>query len=231
MLNSFQEGQITATNPNRVTLVSGSINVPGGAQNASQGGPYIDNNEVPGMSLYTRHINSRRLTDKASLGCESDGQSCYPLKWKTAYEYYEDAGVSWQVFQGSNNFDDNPLAWFDQFQKAAKGSPLADKGMAMASNGLDAFYEAAANGTLPEVSFIVGPAELSEHPSYQPKDGAWLQKKVVDAVTSSPKYSSTLLMISYDGKHIPILMVPELGNSSHSRNGWLRRPCHSFPLS
>jgi phospholipase C len=64
--------------------------------------------------------------------------------------------------------------------------------------GLDAFYQAAANGTLPEVSFIVGPAELSEHPPYMPKDGAWLQKKVVDAVTNSPKYNSTLLMISYD---------------------------------
>ena len=64
--------------------------------------------------------------------------------------------------------------------------------------GLDAFYQAAANGTLPEVSFIVGPAELSEHPPYMPKDGAWLQKKVVDAVTNSPKYNSTLLMISFD---------------------------------
>ncbi|KAJ5226305.1 phosphoesterase family-domain-containing protein [Penicillium chermesinum] len=172
----YQESQITATNPNRVTLVSGSINVPGGPQNPSQGGPYIDNNEVP--------------------GCESDGQSCYPLKWKTVYEFYEDAGVTWQVYQDTNNFDDNPLAWFQQFQKAGKGSPLADKGMAF--NGLESFYAAAANGTLPEVSFIVGPAELSEHPSYQPKDGAWLQKKVVDAVTQSPKYSSTLLMISYD---------------------------------
>lgn len=70
----------------------------------------------------------------------------------------------------------------------------------MAFLGLETFYEAAANGTLPEISFIVGPAELSEHPPYMPKDGAWLQKKVVDAVTSSPRYDSTLLMISYDGK-------------------------------
>lgn len=145
------------------------------------------------------------IRSNGSPGCESNGQSCYPLKWKTVYEYYEDAGVSWQLYQDSNNFDDNPLAWFDQFQKAAKGSPLADKGMAY--NGLDAFYEAAANGTLPEVSFIVGPAELSEHPSYQPKDGAWLQKKVVDAVTNSPKYSSTLLMISYDGNNTPALVA------------------------
>ena len=101
------------------------------------------------------------------------------------------------MYQDHNNFDDNPLAWFQQFQKANSSSPLAQKGMSYV--GLDAFYEAAANGTLPEISFIVGPTELSEHPPYQPKDGAWLQKKVVDAVTQSPKYSSTLLMISFDG--------------------------------
>lgn len=65
--------------------------------------------------------------------------------------------------------------------------------------GLNAFYEAAANGTLPEVSFIVGPAELSEHPPYMPKDGAWLQQQIVNAVTKSPKYASTVLLISYDG--------------------------------
>ena len=47
-LISMQEAQITATNPNRVTLVSGSINVPGGPQGKDQGGVYIDNREAPG---------------------------------------------------------------------------------------------------------------------------------------------------------------------------------------
>ncbi|KAL2803429.1 phosphoesterase family-domain-containing protein [Aspergillus granulosus] len=188
----YQESQITATNPNRVTLVSGSINVPGSPQSSDEGGPYIDNNETP--------------------GCEKNGINCYPLKWKTIYEIYQEAGVSWQVYQDTDNFDDNPLAWFEQFQNASSDSPLAKRGLAYL--GLDAFYQAAANGTLPEISFIVGPAELSEHPPYMPKDGAWLQKKVVDAVTSSPKYSSTLLMISYDetggwGDHVTPFHSPE----------------------
>ncbi|KAJ6160509.1 phosphoesterase family-domain-containing protein [Penicillium chermesinum] len=171
----YQESQITATNPNRVTLVSGSINVPGGPQNPSQGGPYIDNNEVP--------------------GCESDGQSCYPLKWKTVYEFYEDAGVTWQVYQDTNNFDDNPLAWFQQFQKAGKGSPLADKGMAF--NGLESFYAAAANGTLPEVSFIVGPAELSSTPPTSPKT-----KLVALEITSLPSTLPETPLVS--GWKIPL---------------------------
>ena len=64
--------------------------------------------------------------------------------------------------------------------------------------GLESFYKAAAAGTLPQVSYIIGPAELSEHPPYRPEDGAWLQQRVVDAVTQSPAYKNTVLIISYD---------------------------------
>jgi phospholipase C len=84
----------------------------------------------------------------------------------------------------------------------------------MAFLGLQAFYDAAAEGTLPAISYIVGPMELSEHPPYSPHDGAWLQKNVVDAVTSSPKYNRTALIISYDetggwGDHVVPYHSPE----------------------
>jgi phospholipase C len=101
------------------------------------------------------------------------------------------------VYQDQNNFDDNPLAWFKQFQSASSGSPLASRGTSYV--GLDQFYSDCAAGTLPQVSYIVGPAELSEHPPYQPRDGAWLQKQVVQAVMNSPVYNSTVLIISFDG--------------------------------
>lgn len=90
----------------------------------------------------------------------------------------------------------NRFAWFEQFQLAPNGSALAEKGLSFI--GLNAFYEAAAQGTLPQVSYIIGPAELSEHPPFAPHDGAWLQQQIVNAVINSPKYSSTVLMISYD---------------------------------
>jgi hypothetical protein len=97
-----------------------------------------------------------------------------------------------------DNFQDNMLAYFTQYRKAGKNSPLTKHGNSYL--GLEQFYEDAANGTLPQISYIVGPAELSEHYPYLPSDGAWLQKKVVDAVTSSPLYKETVLIISYDGK-------------------------------
>jgi len=194
----YQESVIASTTPNRVSWVTGSINCPGGPQTPDEGGITIDNNETP--------------------GCEGTNLNCYPLKWKTAPEIYLSEGVSWQVYQDKDNFDDNPLAWFQQYQTASSDSPLASQGTAFL--GLSSFYSAAAAGTLPEVSYIVGSAELSEHPPYQPKDGAWLQKQIVDAVINSPKYNKTVLIISYDGKCTSYFAERLICLYQHNRDGW-----------
>lgn len=199
----YQESVIASTNPNRVTWASGSINVPGSPQTKSEGGyPYIDNNETP--------------------GCEVNDFNCYPLTWKTTAEFYQDAGVSWSIYQDADNFDDNPLAWFGQFQEALTGSPLSTKGMV--GQSLDDFYAQAKNGTLPAISYIIGPAELSEHPPYSPRDGAWLQKKIVDAITQGAGYAKTALIISYDetggwGDHVTPFHSP-----SGTAGEWLNDP-------
>ncbi|KAI1323731.1 phosphoesterase family-domain-containing protein [Xylariaceae sp. FL0255] len=202
----YQESVIASTNPNRVSWISGSINVPGSPQSPNEGGVYFDNNETP--------------------GCEGPNLNCYPLKWETAPEFYQAQGVTWQVYQDVDNFDDNPLAWFQQFQVASNTSELGSRGMSFL--GLDKFYDDCAAGTLPQVSYIIGPAELSEHPPFQPRDGAWLQKQITEAVINSPAYKSTVLMISYDetggfGDHV----VPY-----HSPKGtlgeWLEDPYGDF---
>ncbi|KAI5289747.1 hypothetical protein KEM54_003291 [Ascosphaera aggregata] len=113
------------------------------------------------------------------------------------YEIYEELGVSWQVYQDHDNFGDNPLAWFKQFQDAANSSALVQRGLLYP--GLQKFYEDAKAGTLPEVSFVVGPMELSEHPPYAPKDGGWLQRQVTEAVVNGAHYNSSALLISFDG--------------------------------
>jgi len=80
--------------------------------------------------------------------------------------------------------------------------------------GLQDFYDNAAAGTLPAVSYIIGPAELSEHQPYQPKDGAWLQQQVVNAVVNGKGYNKTALIVSYDetggwGDHVVPFHSPE----------------------
>lgn len=90
------------------------------------------------------------------------------------------------------------LAYFEQYQKAPNSSALHIKGNSYP--GLDAFYANASVGTLPQVSWVIGPQEQAEHPPNMPKDGAWLQQQVVEAITSSPAYNETVLIISYDGE-------------------------------
>ena len=96
------------------------------------------------------------LDNAATPGCEYPKRNlnCFPLTWKTNPEYWQDAGVTWQVYQDTDNFDDNPLAWFNQFQQAPNSSALAQKGMAFL--GLDDFYSQADQGKLPQVSIIIG---------------------------------------------------------------------------
>ena len=195
----MQESILAATDPNRIHWMSGTVNVPGTPTNPDgEGGMILDNNATPGKFKKCQHVCV--IVADLYSGCEAPGFNCYPFTWKTFPEYLEEAGISWQVFQDFDNFEDNMLAYFVQYQNAPNGTALRDKGNSYP--GLNTFYERAKNGTLPQVSWIIGPAELSEHPPYIPSDGAWLQKQVVDAVTASPAYNETALFITYDGKSI-----------------------------
>ena len=88
--------------------------------------------------------------------------------WETMGETLEQANVTWKLYQGNDNFDDNGFAWFSNYQHAQPGNPLYDKGMhSVNSTSYYGFVEAFENdveaGTLPQVSWLVGPAKLSEH--------------------------------------------------------------------
>ena len=94
--------------------------------------------------------------------------------------------------------------------------------------GLQQFYDDAKNGNLPMISYIIGPAELSEHPPYQPKDGGWLQQQVVNAVVTGKNYDKTALIISFDetggwGDHVVPYHSPE-GTAGE----WMEDPYGEF---
>ncbi|RCI06344.1 hypothetical protein CU098_013711, partial [Rhizopus stolonifer] len=116
-------------------------------------------------------------------------------EWQTYPEVLTAANVTWQVYQDKDNFDDNALAWFKYWRDLPDG-PEKTKGLGFL--GLDAFYKAAKEGTLPQFSIIVGPRELSEHPTNTPLAGSWLQQQVVNAVTHGANWKETALFINYD---------------------------------
>jgi phospholipase C len=124
-----------------------------------------------------------------------DNARTVPYEWTTYPEVLTNASVTWQVYQDTDNFGDNSLAYFKYWQNIKKG-PERQKGMGVL--GLKTFYQQALDGTLPQFSIIVGPRELSEHPDNTPLAGSWLQQQVVNSVINGKGWKDTALFINYD---------------------------------
>ena len=180
----YYESIMSSTDPNRISLFSGSINMNGsvvGGGGLKKGGPVIDNNGDP----------------HCLVADNKEFFSCRPLKWKTVPEYLLEKNITFQFYQDFDNFGDNTLVAFTQYREAAKNkTELAKRSMSFI--GIDRFVEDARKGTLPEVSYLVAPMQLSEHPPYTPKDGEWIQAKIANAVMNGKNWNSTVLFYSYD---------------------------------
>ncbi len=134
------------------------------------------------------------------------------LSWTTYPERLQRAGVSWQVYQEEDNYDDNALAWFKQFAGARPDSELWQRGMRRGPAG--AFEADARAGRLPQVSWLVAPTAQSEHPDYFPAAGAEYVASKLDAIASSEDlWHKTLFIVTYDENdglfdHVPPPVAP-----------------------
>lgn len=121
------------------------------------------------------------------------------FSWITEAELLEQAGISWKVYQEKDNFDDNGFAWFQSFKSSKPGDALYDKGMAIVPDLVQAFAADVQNGTLPQVSWIVAAANLSEHPDYRPAYGEDLSARLLTALAANPQtWSKTVFFLNYD---------------------------------
>ncbi len=134
------------------------------------------------------------------------------LSWTTYPERLQRAGVSWQVYQEEDNYDDNALAWFKQIAGARPDSELWQRGMRKGPAG---WFEADARaGRLPQVSWLVAPTAQSEHPDYFPAAGAEYVASKLDAIASNEDlWHKTLFILTYDENdglfdHVPPPVAP-----------------------
>ena len=84
------------------------------------------------------------------------------------------------------------------------------------------FYEGAANGTLPALSWMLPPMEACDHPCYDIAKGERLLKDVYEALRASPKWNKTLFFVVYDddGGYYDHVVPPFEGVPSDDA------PCH-----
>lgn len=60
------------------------------------------------------------------------------------------------------------------------------------------FYRMAANGTLPQFTYLLPPNAMSDHPCYDVGGGERLLKDVYEALRAGPGWNDTLLWVGYD---------------------------------
>lgn len=134
------------------------------------------------------------------------------FEWTTYAERLEAAGISWKTYQAQENFDDNALAWFSTFRAAEPGDSLYERGMrrvgdparagdpwAMGDALVAEFADDVRNDTLPQVSWLVAPAALSEHASYAPPHGEDLTARLLSALADHPEvFAKTAFILNYD---------------------------------
>ena len=130
---------------------------------------------------------------------ELDDGEWLPFTWPTMGEILEANNISWKVYQQHDNFDDNAFAWFWNYIIAKPGEPLYDKGMARSEDLIADLEKDMAAGTLPQVSFIVGPTNVSEHAAYHPAAGEDFTARILSAFQKFPKvYAKMALVLDYD---------------------------------
>ncbi len=182
------------TNPNRMHLFTGSSGLTVGDAGKQAVNNADDGNWKADMAL-----------DKPEFAGHA---------WTTYAQRLQEAGIDWRLYQEYDNFGDNSLAYFAHFRNLSRDSqeyrrarawvPGTDANNWQASRGeslVAAFAEDVRRGTLPQVSWIVAPEVMTEHPGAEvaPAYGQSLTARLLEALAANPEvWSKTVFILNYD---------------------------------
>jgi phospholipase C len=181
------------TGPNRLFLFSGTSGL-----GAGHVGPFnIDNDGVD---------------DNPGADMSKDDPKFAGLQWTPYAARLEAAGVSWRVYQEYDNFSDNSLGYFRAFRNLDRrsaryararawvaGSTPANASDSRADHLVEAFAKDVRSDSLPQVSWIVAPFHMCEHPDAPPAYGQVLTARLIAALASKPEvWAKTAFILNYD---------------------------------
>ena len=181
------------TNPNRLYLFSGTS------------GLTVGNDGVTAVS-------NPRDEENETADMANDAPAFKAFEWTTYAERLQQAGIDWRVYQEYDNYGDNALAYFRQFRAGVPQTDLhlrarpavagSNPANAKASRGehlVAAFAKDVAEDRLPQVSWIVAPTVMCEHPSAPPSYGESLTARLLDALAANPNvWAKTAFILNYD---------------------------------
>jgi phospholipase C len=143
------------------------------------------------------YLMTGTIDPQGNHGGPAIGNDGRAYSWETYPERLEHAGVSWRIYHDLDDFGCNVFQYFNQYQQAPENSALYENAMRDRP-----FYELLHDlrtGNIPQVSWIVPPSNLSEHPDYLPAAGEDHTNQVLQALWSNPKlWAKTVVIINYD---------------------------------
>ncbi|MGD0968594.1 MAG: alkaline phosphatase family protein [Candidatus Aquilonibacter sp.] len=123
--------------------------------------------------------------------------------WETYPERLQRAGVSWRIYHDDPEPNEpvglNVILNFAPFQDAKNSptSPLYE--YAVKTRGVDQMLDDMRTGNLPQVSWIIPPYTMCEHPDELPAAGENYVRQIVEALMSNPTtWAKTAFIINYD---------------------------------
>jgi phospholipase C len=158
------------TDPNRLMLMSGSIDPEGVG-----GGPVVQTFSDP-LSAYNT------------------------LDWLTMPEVLQSAGVSWKVYNDPVSLVAlNRLPYFKAYNDPLSLTGLELIGKGLTPQYPSDFQSDVAKGTLPSVSWIIPPVAECEHPAAPPTFGEYFVQQVLNTLVSNPEvWAQTAVILTYD---------------------------------
>jgi phospholipase C len=117
--------------------------------------------------------------------------------WETYPERLQRAGISWRIYHDLDDYNCNVVKFMTQYRRAPANSPLRDAALRNRP-----FYELLWDlhtGNIPQVTWIVPPSYLSEHPAWLPAAGENHTNRILSALWSNPDlWARTALILHYD---------------------------------
>ncbi len=167
---------MSCTNPNRLHLMSGMLDV-----SATAGGPILTNspiNDPPcGWNTVPELLQSAGISWQVYQGVDG-------------HEPFKTAASDNPSFM-------NMMRHFPVMATAPAGSTLQQRSVALRT--YSQFVSDVQKGTLAQVSWLCPPEACCEHPQWTPSDGATYIGAILDALTANRTlWSKTVLLIMYD---------------------------------
>src|SRR5271170_5969401 len=117
--------------------------------------------------------------------------------WETYPQRLERKGISWRIYHDLDDYGCNVCKYFTQYRDLPPASPLSENALRNRP-----FYELLwdlRRGNIPQVTWVVPPSMLSEHPDYLPAAGEDHTSQILQALWANPSlWAKTALIINYD---------------------------------